>query len=91
MNDKVVNRRAFVGLLAAGTGLPLIARAQQGGGTKRIAVLQGNPDDPPAQARVAAFRQGLLERNWQEGRNLRIDIRWGAAMPIASRPMPRSW
>jgi putative ABC transport system substrate-binding protein len=77
MMDQVMNRRALLGLLAAGAGLPLAARAQQGG-TKRIAVLQGNPDDPPAQTRVRAFRQGLQERNWEEGRNLRIDIRWGA-------------
>ncbi len=35
-------------------------------------------DDPDAQARVAAFLQGLQQLGWTDGRNVRIDIRWGA-------------
>ena len=35
-------------------------------------------DDPEAQARVAAFLQGLQQLGWTEGRNMRIDTRWGA-------------
>jgi putative ABC transport system substrate-binding protein len=35
-------------------------------------------DDPEAQARFAAFSQALEQLGWTEGRNLRIDIRWGA-------------
>jgi len=35
-------------------------------------------DDPEAQARVAAFIQGLQEAGWAVGRNARIDIRWAA-------------
>jgi len=34
-------------------------------------------NDPEGQARVTAFRQGLHDLKWQEGRNVRIDIRWG--------------
>ena len=34
-------------------------------------------NDPEGQARIAAFRQGLHDLKWDEGRNLRIDIRWG--------------
>lgn len=46
----------------------------------RIAVLMGiGENDPEGQARVAAFRQGLHDLRWEEGRNARIDIRWGAA------------
>jgi putative ABC transport system substrate-binding protein len=45
---------------------------------KRIAVLQGIPNDAQSQARMTAFQQGLHELKWQEGRNLRLDIRWGA-------------
>jgi putative ABC transport system substrate-binding protein len=34
-------------------------------------------DDPEAQARVAAFQQGLQQLGWIVGRNVRIDTRWG--------------
>ena len=34
-------------------------------------------DDPVGQIRVAAFQQGLQQLGWTEGRNVRIDIRWG--------------
>src|SRR5262249_29843512 len=34
-------------------------------------------DDSQAQARNAAFLQGLGERGWIVGRNLQIDFRWG--------------
>ena len=34
-------------------------------------------DDPEGQARLAAFLQGLRELGWIEGRNLRLDYRWG--------------
>jgi putative ABC transport system substrate-binding protein len=30
------------------------------------------------QARVAAFREGLQELGWIDGRNLRLEVRWGA-------------
>src|SRR6266850_8056449 len=32
--------------------------------------------DPEGQARLAAFRQGLLDLRWREGGNLRTEYRW---------------
>jgi putative ABC transport system substrate-binding protein len=63
----------------AGSALtwPLAAIAQQPK-VMRVAVLMGLADDPEGQDRVAAFRQGLHDLKWQEGRNVNIDIRWGA-------------
>jgi putative ABC transport system substrate-binding protein len=44
---------------------------------RRIGVLMGLAEsDPGAQARVAAFREGLQTLGWEEGRNIHIDIRW---------------
>jgi putative tryptophan/tyrosine transport system substrate-binding protein len=36
-------------------------------------------DDSEIQARMAAFHQGLQEKGWIVGRNIRIDYRWSAA------------
>jgi putative tryptophan/tyrosine transport system substrate-binding protein len=35
-------------------------------------------DDPEGQARLAVFREGLQQLGWIDGRNVRIDSRWGA-------------
>ena len=46
---------------------------------RRIGVLMNvMADDPEGQARVAAFQQVLQQLGWSDGRNVRIDIRWGA-------------
>src|SRR5262245_49765793 len=36
-------------------------------------------DDAEGQVRLAAFLQGLQETGWAVGRNVQIDLRWGAA------------
>jgi putative ABC transport system substrate-binding protein len=41
--------------------------------------------DPDSQVRLAAFRQVLRQLGWTEGRNIRIDERWGAANPETLR------
>ena len=46
---------------------------------RRIGVLMtAAADDPEGQARIAAFLQGLQQLGWTDGRNVRIDTRWGA-------------
>src|SRR6476620_11239987 len=35
-------------------------------------------DDPESQARMAAFQEGLQQLGWIDGRDVRIDTRWGA-------------
>jgi putative ABC transport system substrate-binding protein len=79
-----MKRRAFITLLGgAAAAWPLAARAQQGERVRRIGMLSGGgtADDPDVQANVAAFLQGLQQLGWTDGRNLRIDIRWGAGNP----------
>ena len=80
-----MKRRDFITLLgSAAAAWPFAARAQQGGGVRRIGVLMNLPsDDPEGMARLAAFLQGLQELGWTVGRNVRIDYRWG--LPDADR------
>src|SRR5437899_2331812 len=75
-----MNRRDFITLLGgAAAAWPLAARAQQPGGMRRIGVLMNlAADDPESQRRMTAFVQGLQELGWTDGRNVRIDTRWGA-------------
>src|SRR5688572_7445710 len=74
-----MRRREFITLLGgAAVAWPLAARAQQGERVRRIGVLLfQTPDEPETQKRFAAFAQGLQEAGWIEGRNLRMDQRWG--------------
>jgi len=76
-----MNRRAFLSLLGgAAATLPLAARAQQPEQMRRVGVLMGYAEiDPAAQAQVAALRQELRKLGWEEGRNIRIDVRFPAA------------
>ena len=76
-----MRRREFISLVGGvAAGWPLTVRAQQGERMRRIGVLMGLAEsDPPAQARVGAFRKGLQTLGWTEGRNVRIDIRWAAS------------
>ena len=73
-------RRDFITLLGgAAVAWPLAGYAQHSERVRRIGVLMNlAADDPEAQARLAAFHQGLQEAGWAVGRNLRIDYRWGA-------------
>jgi putative tryptophan/tyrosine transport system substrate-binding protein len=74
-----IGRRKFLAALGgAAAAWPLAARAQQPERMRRIGVLMNlAADDPEAQARLAAFLQGLQEGGWAVGRNIRVDIRWG--------------
>ncbi len=74
----MIKRRDFIALLGgAATSWPFSAWAQQR--MRRIGVLVGTlaPDDPEWQARGNAFVQGLQERGWSDGRNVRVEYRWG--------------
>ena len=75
-----MRRREFLGFLgAAAAASPLAAQAQQVERTRRIGVLNGlAANDPQGQANNAALLQSLQQLGWIEGRNTRIDYRWGA-------------
>jgi putative ABC transport system substrate-binding protein len=49
---------------------------------RRIGVLMNMAaDDPTGQTRLLAFAQALAQAGWTDGRNVRIDLRWGAGDP----------
>src|SRR5262249_24869021 len=76
--DRMIGRRGFITLLGGAAAWPLAARAQQATKLRRIGVLQAlAADDAESSRRFTAFVQGLQELGWAEGRNMRIDVRWG--------------
>jgi putative tryptophan/tyrosine transport system substrate-binding protein len=74
-----MKRREFIRLLGGAAAWPLAARAQQPERMRRIGALNGgsSADDPDGQARLAAYLQQLQQLGWTDGRNVRIDYRWG--------------
>jgi putative ABC transport system substrate-binding protein len=74
-----VKRREFITYVGGAAAWPMVARAQQPERMRRVGTLTASAvDDPDAQARQAAFLQGLTQLGWREGRNLRIDARFAA-------------
>src|SRR5215468_8002986 len=73
-----MQRREFIAGLGAAASSPLLARAQQGDRVRRIGVLVPfDENDPAVKARLSAFTQALADLGWTDGRNVRMDLRWG--------------
>jgi putative ABC transport system substrate-binding protein len=74
-----MKRREFITLLGgAAAAWPLTARAQQPAERmRRIGVLMSIENDPDGKVQLSGFMQGLAEIGWTDGRNLRMEIRWG--------------
>jgi len=75
-----MRRRDFIAGLGGAAVWSVMAQAQQSVPTRRIGVLVNSREsDEQAQLFFAAFRQSLGKLGWIDGRNIRIDYRWGAA------------
>src|SRR5262249_11652855 len=79
LGREAMRRREFVTLIGgAAAAWPLAARAQQGDHVRRIMLLRGgNENDPAWKTRLSAFTQALSDLGWTDGRNVRMDLRWG--------------
>src|ERR1700675_3902110 len=72
--DSVMNPRTFVGAVAGSLlTLPLATEAQQAEKVSRVGVIGARP---PPDAYLSAFRQGMLEKGYIEGRNIVIEYRY---------------
>jgi putative ABC transport system substrate-binding protein len=74
----MIKRRDFIGLLGGAAAWPLAARAQQGDRVRRIGMLMPlDENDTVQKTFVSAFTQALADLGWTNGRNVRMDRRWG--------------
>jgi putative ABC transport system substrate-binding protein len=73
-----MRRREFIAGVGSTVAWPLAADAQQGERMRRIGVLMPFEEgDPEGKRRYTAFAQALADLGWTDGRNLRMDVRWG--------------
>ena len=74
----MIKRREFIAGLGSAAAWPVMARTQQADRVRRIGVLMGGDEnDPLRKTWVSAFTQALADLGWTDGRNVRMDIRWG--------------
>ena len=84
----MICRREFITLLGGAAAWPLEARAQQRDRVRRIGVLMwGEENDSVPKTFVSAFIQALADLGWTDGRNVRIDVRWGGGDPNRIRAL----
>src|SRR5262245_56265260 len=75
-----MRRRDFVGAIAGSAVLrPLGAAAQQSEQIRRVGVLMNlAADDPQGKVRLDTFLEALKKQGWTDGRNVLINVCWGA-------------
>ena len=75
-----MRRREFIAGLGSAAAWPVVVRAQQDTRVRRIGVLiAGDENDPVYKTRLSAFTQAFANSGWTDGRNVRMDVRWGRA------------
>jgi putative ABC transport system substrate-binding protein len=73
-----MRRRDLLGVLGGAAAWPLAARAQQPALPVIGVLMSTAANDAESKVRSEAFLQGLNTLGWTDGRNLRIEYRWGA-------------
>ena len=71
-----MKRREFIALVGGMVAWPIGTQAQYVGAVRKIGVFWGwAASDPQWQPRFDAFRRGLQELGWAEGRNITFEVR----------------
>jgi putative ABC transport system substrate-binding protein len=73
----MILRREFIAGLGGAVAWPLAAQAQQGDRVRHVGVLLPLDENNASKTNVSAFIQALAGLGWTDGRNVRIDLRWG--------------
>ena len=81
-----MKRREFITLLSGAAAWPLAAGAQQAGRTRRIGLLTRKTDASVA-AQIDAFRDGLRDLGWVEGKSVSIEFRDAGGQLERLRPL----
>jgi putative ABC transport system substrate-binding protein len=82
-----VRRRDFIKVVVGGAvAWPVAARAQPVQKRRICLILGLAENDPEANARVKAFRLGMRDLEWIEGRNVQIDYRFaGSSLELVNK------
>jgi putative ABC transport system substrate-binding protein len=82
-----VRRRDFIRIVAgSAVGWPMAVQAQQPDRMRRVSVLLGIPEnDPETKSRIRAFRLGMRDAGWVEGRNIQIELRYATDRDAINR------
>ncbi len=86
-----MRRREFIALLGAAViASPRDVIAQRTERVRRIGMLVNLAEsDPQGRSRVTAFRRGLDELGWTEGRNLQVEYDWAAGSAARMRALAK--
>ena len=75
-----MRRREFIAGLGGAVAWPVVARAQQSNGMRRVSIMLAFAEaDAEIQTWLAAFVQALRELGWIDGSNIQIDTYWTGA------------
>jgi len=75
-----LKRRDFITLLGGAAAWSSVAIAEQSDRVRRVGVLMGfGENDSEGILWLSSFIRAFRELGWTDGRNVRLEIRWGAS------------
>jgi putative tryptophan/tyrosine transport system substrate-binding protein len=75
-----MRRREFITYLGGAAAWPAVAMGEQSDRLRRVGVLMGfGENDSEGILWLSSFIRAFRELGWTDGRNVRLEIRWGAS------------